>query len=126
MSQFLLVPYNRLSDYFSSIIGIPVSEGSLYNFNLRTYQLLEQVEDYVKLQLLEEAMLHADETGIKVGKKRIWLHCVFSPLWTFLYPHQSRGADAMEEIDILPHYTGVLCHDHWKSYFTYICLHASV
>jgi hypothetical protein len=59
---------------------MPVSEGSLYNFNLRAYQLLEQVEDYVKLQLLEEAMLYSDETGIKVGKKRIWLHCVSSPL----------------------------------------------
>jgi len=105
---------------------MPVSEGSLYNFNLRAYHLLEQVEDYVKLEMLEEAMLDADETGIKFGKKRIWLHCVSSPLWTFLYPHQSRGTDAMEEMDILPHYTGVLCHDHWKSYFTYICLHASV
>jgi transposase len=124
MSQFQMVPYHRLSDYFSSIIGMPISEGSLYNFNLRAYQLLEQVEDYVKLQLLEEAMLHADETGIRVGKKRIWLHCVSSPLWTYLYPHKSRGTDAMEEMDVLPNYTGVLCHDHWKAYFTYICLHA--
>jgi transposase len=124
MSQFQMVPYNRLSAYFSSIICMPVSKGSLYNFILRAYELLEQVEDYVKFQLLEGAMLHADETGIKAGKKRIWLHCVSSPLWTFLYPHQSRGTDAMEEMDILPHYTDVQCHDHWKSYFTYICLHA--
>jgi transposase len=85
---------------------------------------LEQVEDYVKLEMLEEAMLDADETGIKFSKKRIWLHCVSSPLWTSLYLHQCRGTDAMEEMDILPHYTGVLCHDHWKSYFIYICLHA--
>jgi hypothetical protein len=72
---------------------MPVSEGSLYNFNLRAYHLLEQVEDYVKLEMLEEAMLHADETGIKFGKKRIWLHCVSSPLWTFLYRHCSKLTD---------------------------------
>lgn len=124
MSQFQMVPYNRLSDYFTSIIGMPVSEGSLYNFNLRAYHLLEHVEDHIKLQLLEEALLHADETGIKVGKKKVWLHCVSSPLWTYLYPHTSRGTEAMEEMDVLPNYTGVLCHDHWKAYFTYICLHA--
>ena len=124
MSQFQMIPYNRLSDYFLSIAGVPVSEGSLYNFNLRAYQLLEQVEDHIKLQLLKEAMLHADETGIKVGRKKIWLHCISSPFWTYLCPHPSRGTEAMEEMDVLPHYTGVLCHDHWKAYFTYICSHA--
>ena len=30
----------------------------------------------------------------------------------------------MEEMDVLPQFKGVLCHDHWKAYFTYICLHA--
>jgi transposase len=124
MSQFQLIPYNRLSDYFSSIVGLPVSEGSLYNFNLQAYQLLERVEDHVKIQLINEAVLHADETSIKVSGKKVWLHCVSSPLWTYLYPHKSRGTDAMEEMDILAHFTGVLCHDHLKAYFTYICLHA--
>jgi transposase len=124
LSQFQLIPYNRLSDYFSSIMGLPVSEGSLYNFNLQVYQLLERVEDYTKLQLIDEAMLHADETGIKVGGRKVWLHCVSSPLWTYLYPHKSRGSDAMQEMDVLSHFEGILCHDHWKAYFTYICLHA--
>jgi transposase len=27
-------------------------------------------------------------------------------------------------MDILPHFTGVLVHDHWKSYFKYDCIHA--
>ncbi len=31
----------------------------------------------------------------------------------------------MDEIDILPQFVGVLCHDHWKPYYTYLfCLHA--
>lgn len=30
----------------------------------------------------------------------------------------------MEEIGILPKFKGVLCHDHWKAYYRYTCLHA--
>ena len=31
----------------------------------------------------------------------------------------------MDEIDILPYFIGVLCHDHWKPYYTYLfCLHS--
>lgn len=33
LSQFQLMPYDRLKDYFVSEIGIPVSVGSLFNFN---------------------------------------------------------------------------------------------
>lgn len=32
-----------------------------------------------------------------------------------------RRADA---IGILPKFNGILCHDHWKPYFTYNCIHA--
>ena len=30
----------------------------------------------------------------------------------------------MEAMDILPGFTGVLCHDHWKPYYQYDCTHA--
>lgn len=33
LSQFQLIPYDRLKDCFTSEIGIPVSTGSLFNFN---------------------------------------------------------------------------------------------
>jgi len=30
----------------------------------------------------------------------------------------------MDAIGILPRFNGVLCHDHWKPYYRYSCLHA--
>jgi len=44
MSQFQLIPYNRIQNYFRDQLQIPVSSGSIYNFNLEAYDLLEIFE----------------------------------------------------------------------------------
>lgn len=124
MSQFQLVPYNRIQDHFSDQIQVPVSEGSIFNFNKEAYQLLAEFEDRAKSKLVESNLAHADETGINIGGKRHWLHGLSNDLWTHYYPHEKRGTDAMDEIGILPEFRGILCHDHWKPYYTYGCRHA--
>lgn len=124
MSQFQLVPYNRIQDYFSDQIQIPVSEGSLFNFNKEAHDLLADFETMAKLKLRQSLLAHADETGINIGGKRHWLHGISNELWTLYYPHEKRGSDAMNEMDVLPKFTGILCHDHWKPYYTYDCKHA--
>lgn len=43
MSQFQLIPYNRIQDYFADQISVPVSEGSIFNFNIEAYDLLETI-----------------------------------------------------------------------------------
>lgn len=40
-------------------------------------------------------------------------------LFLYFYPHPKRGREAMDAIGILKHFTGVLCHDHWKPYYTF-------
>jgi len=68
--------------------------------------------------------LHVDETGINIGGKRRWLRGASTTWWTYFYPHEKRGKIAMDEAGILPHFTGVLCHDHWKPYYQYTqCQH---
>jgi len=47
------------------------------------------------------------------------LHCASNPQWTHYFPHEKRGKEAMDEIDILPRFKGILCHDHWKPYYRY-------
>ena len=67
--------------------------------------------------------MNADETGINVNRKTIWLHSISSKLWSYFYPHEKRGSEAMDEMGILPNFTGTLIHDHWKPYFIYSCNH---
>lgn len=125
LSQFQLIPYERVADYFINQASIPVSVGSLYNFNKEAYDLLDRFDFLSKDKLTQSELIHSDETGINVNGKRIWLHNACNDRWTYFYPHEKRGHEAMNAIGILPKFRGTLVHDHWKPYYTYTdCTHA--
>lgn len=124
MSQFQLVPYNRIEDMFIDQIGIPISAGTIFNFNEDAFHRLELFEAIVKSKLIHSDLIHVDETGINRDGKRIWLHSASNDLWTLFYPHEKRGSAAMDAIGVLPEFKGILCHDHWKPYFKYNCEHS--
>ena len=124
MSQHQLLPYDRIRDYFSDQCSIPLSAGSVFNFNKQAYALLEAFESIVKRQLTRQDVLNVEETGININGKLHWLNTAGNDRWTLFFPHAKRGAVAMEAMGILKHFTGILCHDHWKSYFRFKCLHA--
>lgn len=103
---------------------MPIIEGSIYNFNKQAYEKLAEFDLISKDKLIEVACLHADETGININGKRHWLHSASNKEWTHFFPHIKRGTEAMNAINILPFYQGVLCHDHWKPYYKYDCTHS--
>lgn len=124
MSQFQLIPYDRIRDHFAEQMNVPVSTGSLCNFNKDAHRLLESFDEIAKTKLIASRLLHADETGINVNGTRIWLHSACTGKWSYFYPHEKRGSEAMDAIEIIPKFKGILCHDHWKPYYKYKCLHA--
>jgi transposase len=125
LSQFQLIPYERVADYFINQASIPISVGSLFNFNREAYDRLEAFDLLAKEKLINALLIHADETGINVDGIRLWLHTASNERWTYFYPHEKRGSEAMNDIGILPLFRGVMAHDHWKPYYTYTeCSHA--
>ena len=125
MSMFQLIPYARIETHFTEVFNTPISAGSLYNFNQEAFDRLAVFEHIAKTVLRQERTLHVDETGINVNGHRLWLHNASSASWTLIAPHAKRGNDAADEIDILPHFSGILVHDHWKPYYRYVqCLHS--
>ncbi len=123
-SQYQLIPYNRVEEFFHDQTNLSVSAGSIYNFNEEAFNKLELFETIVKTNLIKSDVCNADETGINIAGTRHWLHCVSNELWTYYMPHKKRGGDAIEHMGIIPAFGGVLCHDHWKPYFRYDCTHA--
>lgn len=117
LSQYQLLPYKRIEEMFADQFGLPLSAGSVVNWNAEASDKLQGFEARARDELLKSPILHADETGVRVEKKTMWLHGVSSDRWTLLYPHQGRGSEAMQTIGILPDYQGTIVHDHWKPYF---------
>ena len=124
MSMFQLIPYERVQTHFAEQFDVPISSGSLSNFNRDAYERLESFEALAKQQLAQEKVLHADETGINVNGATLWLHSASSERWTLFYPHEKRGKIAMEVMGILAAFKGTLVHDHWKPYYLYDCTHS--
>ena len=125
LSQYQLIPYQRVQEYFQDQLHLPISVGSIYNFNQQAFALLEQFEERLTNKLLASPLLHTDETGINIDSKKHWLHCLSNQHWTLFYAHAKRGTDTMNEKGVLPLYEGILCHDHWKPYYRYsACTHA--
>ena len=126
MSNFQLVPLDRVRDYFKDQLGVPVSKGSISNFNKVAENNLKEIgfEDWAKKKLLEARVNHSDETGINVNGSRYWLHGLSNNKVTLYHADPKRGTEAMNRMGILPDYKGILCHDHWSSYYCYDCDHS--
>jgi len=124
MSQFQLVPLARVEDHFRDQLGLPLSKGSISNWNVLAYKKLESFEEWARRTLIDSLCNNADETGINVNGVRLWLHSVSNEKVTLFHPDEKRGQEAMDRMGILPYFRGVLMHDHWKPYFGYECIHA--
>jgi transposase len=124
LSNYQLLPYDRVQSMFEEQYGIPLSVGSIANFNREAGALALPFEAVAKRTLIAEAVLHADETSINLGGTKHWLHAVSSGTFTLLSLAVQRGKEAMDAVGVLPAFMGTLVHDHWKPYYGYSCTHA--
>lgn len=118
LSQFQLLPYQRIQDYFQDQLGIPLSTGSIVNFNLDAASRVVDSGAFniIRQQLQQVSVLHVDETGININTTRHWLHSASTPLWTQYSADRKRGTEAMVNGEVIPVFQGVLCHDHWTGF----------
>jgi len=124
LSQYQLLPYERMSDLFSDLFNHQLSQATLINANKRCYEILEPVQEKIKEEIIASPVVHFDETGLHIKGKREWLHVASTKTFTFYAAHAKRGSEATNEIGILPKFQGTAVHDFWKPYFKYLCRHA--
>jgi transposase len=118
-NQYQLIPFERTAELFKDLFGQPFSEGTLFNANQACYEALASVEQESKQRLLSSPVIHCDETGSRVEGKLHWLHTASTPELTCYGIHPKRGSAAMDEMGILPFYTGIAKHDGLPAYFKY-------
>jgi transposase len=119
------VPVERTAQIFEDLLNHRVAEGTLIKAGQELSVCVEPATLVVKEHLRQAAVLHADESGLRVNGKLHWLHVASTDRFTDYTVHAQRGKAAMDEAGVLPEFNGRAMHDHWKSYFGYEdCTHA--
>lgn len=119
-----MLPYGRTSELLRDLYGVRASSASLVLWSQQAAALVEDQVDAIGQQVRSEAVVHADESGLRVNANLQWLHTAVTTAYTWYGVHATRGMQALEEHGILKGYFGTLVHDCWAPYWKLDCEHA--
>lgn len=124
LSQFQLLPMERICELLADLQLCQLSEGTLANWIAEAATTLGPSMQTLERLLVASSLVHVDETGGSVKGLLHWFH-VTATKWLTLYSwHRKRGQEATEAIGILPQYQGRAMHDRLSSYDRYSCKHS--
>ena len=124
LNSYQLLPLKRTVEMVKHLYGIDISQATIVNLMREAHANLAPVEARLKDEIIRSDIAYFDESGMRVCARLYWIHSASTKECTVYLVHQKRGKDAMDEMGILPVFTGTAIHDHWKSYYQYLCAHA--
>ncbi len=124
LSDYQMIPLRRIRSMCADLFGYSVSEATIIAARERCADNLEHFMEVTGERLRNATVLHADETGMRVESKTVWLHSLSTAEYTLYHIDPKRGYDAIERMGILEGYSGWLVHDFWPAYFRLLCKHA--
>lgn len=123
--DYQLLPFERVTEIFHDLFGIPISAGTIQNTSEECFNMLEEDEIQTILKVSSQSVLNADETPVSINGKKNYIYTFSTNEISYLFPHSSRGKIGLEESGILNKFNGTLVHDFYSTYFMYSGNHAS-
>lgn len=105
------VPLKRTTEVLEALCGARLSDGTVALNLHRAAGQLSEFGARLDTALRQQPVLYADETGSRVNGKLAWLHVVSCGQLTRYGHHPSRGYAAVQTMNILTQYQGLLMHD---------------
>ncbi len=115
------LPNNKISELISILTDsrIRISDGTIVNIVNDLAKKSGPTVKHIVEYLTNCGLLLADETGCRVNGKLNWFQIFTNGLFTLFSHNKNRGSLLFEDEDILTCFTGILLHDHFKSYYRY-------
>lgn len=123
LTQYQLLPMRRSAELIEELFGAPVSAASLHRYIRDSAAHLTPTVEHIKAGVQAAAVVHFDESGLRVEGGLDWLHTAATEHLSWYGHHAGRGLVAMEHFGILPHFVGVAVHDGLAAYRNYDCPH---
>jgi transposase len=117
LTQGELVPLARTCELLHSLYGLNISPATICAWIEEAAQRVTPSVEAVKQSVQASAVVGADESGLRVDSKLQWLHTAVTDKLTWYGVHAKRGMEAFQELDVLPHCTGILVHDCFAPYW---------
>jgi transposase len=94
LSTYQLLPTARLVELIADFYGQNLSEDTVLGVLAALTQAVEPSLEAIREELLHSDLLHADETGMRVGAKTQWLHVLSNANLTYFAVQPKRGQAA--------------------------------
>jgi transposase len=114
------ISLERTREILSDLYGHTMSEATIVTAGQEAVEQVAPVNEAARDHLINTAaVVHFDETGLRVEGALQWTHVASTAEVTVLDVHPKRGSKALNDIGILPQLKGRAIHDGYPSYFQY-------
>ncbi|HVA20234.1 MAG TPA: IS66 family transposase [Solirubrobacteraceae bacterium] len=116
---FQHIPYDRARKLIGDLIGAQISTATLCSWVQKAAAGLTEFDEQLRSLLVDEPVVHYDETGLRIAERLGWVHSASTQTLTRYTAHAKRGSEAMDDAGVLPGFHGVAVHDGYSPYRTY-------
>ena len=110
----------QIVDVFNYHLRLKLTTGGLVQMWYRLQEILFAWYEQIQAEALDAAVLHADETGWRVGGKTYWLWCFTTTDSTYYLIDRCRGSPVLKRF-FKKHFAGTLVSDFWGAYNAVAC-----
>ena len=111
------IPFERMSEYFSDVCHLPISQGAISDILERFAQKALPGYQLIAKKVETGKVVGSDETGAKVNGKKGWFWTWQNKVATFIAFSSNRGTNTITANFENGFKDAVLVHDCWKSHF---------
>ena len=119
-----VVSVQRTAALMKDFFDLPVSQASVIKATKTGANILQPTVQTIGQGVVNSAVAHADESGLRVARTLHWLHVLATDTLSWMGCHPKRGGEAFESLALLQQFKGVLVHDGWLPYKALECQHA--
>lgn len=116
---YQLLPVARTAETMTDLFECRISAATIQRAARVSSAKLVNTEQRIKSAIRDSAVIGVDETGLRVAGRGGYIHVARTEELTHYAYDARRGKAAMDEIGILPQFTGTLVRDGFSSYKWY-------
>nr|MBA2734411.1 IS66 family transposase [Acidobacteriota bacterium] len=109
----------RTAETMTDLFACHISAATIQRAARVSSAKLVNTEQRIKAAIRDSQVIGVDETGLRVAGSGAYIHVARTEALTHYGFDERRGKAAMDEIGILPQFTGTLVRDGWASYQWY-------